>query len=144
MRVKIVINELFEHDYVEIHTKEVNKEISEAVLQLQNNTKVIPVNEDGKIKVLKQTEIYLVKSSEGSLIVKTKDKTYTLNKKLYEVPLLMGPDFMKISKSTYINLKHLDSVEATFGGVMRVNLKNNDKDYISRMYVKELKKYLKI
>ena len=74
---------------------------------------------------------------------KTKDKTYTLNKNFMKF-LVDGSDFMRISKSTYINLKHLDSVEATFGGVMRVNLKNNDKDYISRMYVKELKKYLKI
>ena len=57
---------------------------------------------------------------------------------------LLGSGFMRISKSTLINLKQINSVEPSFHGTMLVILKNGNKDYISRKYLPAFKKYLGI
>ncbi|HHT54760.1 MAG TPA: LytTR family transcriptional regulator, partial [Clostridiales bacterium] len=43
--------------------------------------------------------------------------------------------FIRISKSVLVNLKYLDCVEPSFGGIMLLVLKNGCKDYISRKYL---------
>ena len=49
---------------------------------------------------------------------------------------------MQISKSTLVNLSYLDSIEAGFNGTLLLKLKNGCKDYVSRKYLPEFKKYL--
>ena len=51
---------------------------------------------------------------------------------------------MKISKTTLINLKYIEGIEAAFGGMMLLIMKNGVKDYVSRRYLPDLKKYLGI
>ena len=71
-----------------------------------------------------------------------KAKVYSCSGRLYKIEELMGSGFLRISKSTIINLKYLDSVEPSFNGMMLVKLKNGSKDYVSRKYLPALKKYL--
>lgn len=142
MKVKIIINQDIKTPYIEIHTNKITDEIKAIQSQFLNDK--VALEDDGLIKILKPEDIYLIKSIEGKLNIKTKDKTYYSNKKLYEVPTLFGSDFMRISKNTYINLKNIDYVEATFSGLMKVKLLNNEVDYISRMYVKDLKKHFNL
>ena len=143
MKVIIMINETITEPFIEIHTNEITDEIKMIQSYFNKNKKVALADEE-VIKILKPEAIYLIKSIDGKLNIYTKDKTYYSNKKLYEVPTLFGSDFMRISKNTYINLKHIDFVEATFSGLMKVKLLNNQVDYISRMYVKDLKKYFNL
>lgn len=57
---------------------------------------------------------------------------------------ILGKDFMQVSKSAAINLKFLKSVEPYMNGVMVLNMKDGEKEYISRKYVPKLKEYLGI
>lgn len=57
---------------------------------------------------------------------------------------LLGNGFMRISKSTLINLKQISRVESSFHGAMLVILKNGNRDYISRKYLPAFKQYLGI
>ena len=61
---------------------------------------------------------------------------------MYELLDILGKDFMQVSKSAAINLKYLESVEPSFNGVMLLHMKNGEKEYISRKFVPQLKKYL--
>jgi DNA-binding LytR/AlgR family response regulator len=49
---------------------------------------------------------------------------------------------MQISKSTLINLSCMDCIEPGFSGTLLLKLKNGSKDYVSRTYLPEFKKYL--
>ena len=71
-----------------------------------------------------------------------KNCKYRSSKRLYELEKILGNDFIRISKSTIINLKEIDSVEPCFNGIMYIKLKNGTIDYISRKYLPNLKKYL--
>ena len=55
---------------------------------------------------------------------------------------MLGNEFMRISKATVVNLKMIDSVEPSFNAMMYLVMKNGCKDYITRTYLTEFKKYL--
>ena len=84
----------------------------------------------------------MLRMENEQLIVYCEKKEYLSTKRLYEMEKLLGSSFMRISKSTIINLKKISRVEPSFNGTMLIILKNGNKDYISRKYLPELKKYL--
>ena len=75
-------------------------------------------------------------------IIYTERKQYRSRKRLYEIGEQLGNQFMQISKSTLINLSCMDSIEPGFSGTLLLKLKNGCKDYVSRKYLSEFKKYL--
>ena len=83
----------------------------------------------------------MIVSKSRSVDVFCKEKQSVSKKCLYEFEGILRHDFMRISKTTIINLKQIDRVEPSFNGMLIV-LKNGKKDYISRKYLPEFKKYL--
>jgi DNA-binding LytR/AlgR family response regulator len=61
---------------------------------------------------------------------------------LFELEEDLGPDFMRISKSIVVNIRKIESVEAVFNGMMLLHMRNGSKEYVSRLYLPELKAYL--
>ena len=51
----------------------------------------------------------------------------------------MGNSFFRISKGALVNVNSPDIIEASFGGVFMLTLKNGCKEYISKKYLPELK-----
>ena len=84
----------------------------------------------------------MVRVEDETTVIYSKENKYKSRKRLKEIYAQVGDGFMQISKSTVINLKYLDSMEAGFGGTMVLKLKNGCKDYVSRFYLKALKQYL--
>ncbi len=76
--------------------------------------------------------------------IRISEKRYISGKRLYSYEEQLGGGFMRISKSTLVNLSFIDSVEPSFNGMMHLRLKNGCKDYISRKYLPAFKKYLGI
>lgn len=144
MKVEIKIEKNLKEPYAVIYTKEITSQINQIVLYMQAKNKVFPVSDGEKTRILKPEDIYLIKSEDNKLTIYDQKNQYTSNKRLYEVPQLLGNQFMRISKNTYININYLESVEVAFSGMLKMKLKNGLTDYISRMYVKELKNYLRI
>lgn len=67
---------------------------------------------------------------------------YVLGKPLYELEHLLGSSFVRVSKSTIVNIKRIDHVKAGFNGTMELVMKNGIKDYISRSFRKAFKERL--
>ena len=99
---------------------------------------------EGKIlaKMCIRDRIYMVRVEAGDTILFGKCSKYRSRKRLYELEKQLGKQFMQISKSTLVNLSYLDSIEAGFNGTLLLKLKNGCKDYVSRKYLPEFKKYL--
>ena len=145
MRLKIeikIVPEAVEPNLV-IYTSEITQELTQLAAAIKNATgKVLAVWENSRIVVLRPEEVYMVRVEDEKTLVYGKTQTFSCSKRLYEIAELMGGDFLRISKSAIINLKFLDSVETSFSGMMQVRLKNGSKDYVSRKYLPDLKKYL--
>ena len=142
MKVDLKISPDIIEPYIEIYADKVTDEIRELIDKLSASDNVITVTENDRIFVLKPSDIYMLRIEEEQLIVYCQQKKYFSGKRLYEMKNRLGDSFMQISKSTVINLKQLNQVEYSFNGTMLVLLKNGLKDYISRKYLPEFKKYL--
>ena len=147
MKVEINISEEINEPYAVIYTNEENAEIKRVAALIEDSTagsNIITVSDNERFFVLRPDEIYMIRVENEKTIVYSQTKKYSSGKRLYEFENLLGNSFMRISKSVLVNLKYLDCVEPSIGGMMLLILKNGCKDYISRKYLPAFKKYLGI
>jgi len=142
MKVKIEISGEYDPAYAVIYTKAVTEEIQKVSDLLQQDNGPVTAYSEDRLVVLQPEEIYMVRVEDETTVIYSKENKYKSRKRLKEIYAQVGDGFMQISKSTVINLKYLDSMEAGFGGTMVLKLKNGCKDYVSRFYLKALKQYL--
>lgn len=145
MRVDINISEEIKEPYAVIHTGQLTPEIAELsreISQFQTNKSVIIGYKDENMVVITPEKIVLIRVENEKVYLIVENDTYRVSKRMYELLQLLGKDFMQVSKSAAINLNYLKSVEPSFNGVMLLHMENGEREYISRKYVPELKKYL--
>lgn len=146
MKVDINISGDVKEPYVVIHTDKMSEEISKLaqdISEYASGDRIIGNVED--TMMILQAESISVISVENEKVYVTSDGVkYRVGKRMYELLEILGKDFMQVSKSAAINLKFLKSVEPFMNGVMVLNMKDGEKEYISRRYVPKLKEYLGI
>lgn len=143
MKVNIDISAEYKEPFAVIHTDKVTAEIQRAVDMLgTNETPVTAFRNEEDIVVLKPDEIYMVRVEDGDTIIYGAKSRYRSRRRLYELSEQLGSKFMQISKTTLVNLSYMDSIETGFSGTLLLKLKNGNKDYVSRKYLPDFKKYL--
>ena len=146
MNVKVELTSNIQEPCMVIYTNKITEEIT-ALLRLienQNQKDFIILQQEERYIVVKLQDIYMVRLEGKLVIIYGKTEKYYSKLRLYEVEEQLGSDFMQISKTTLINRKQIESVEPSFSGTMYLKLKNQSKDYISRKYLPDFKKYLGI
>lgn len=143
MKVNIDISAEYKEPYAVIHTDKVTEEIQRMIdIFSTSETPVTALQNEEDIVVLQPKEIYMVRVENGDTVIYGAKQKYRSRKRLYELAQQLGKQFMQISKTTLINLSYMDSIEPGFSGTLLLKLKNGDKDYVSRKYLPEFKKYL--
>ena len=143
MKVSIDISTEYKEPFAVIHTDKVTDEVQRAVDLLgANETPVTAFRNEEDIVVLKPEEIYMVRVEEGDTIIYGAKTQYRSRRRLYALSSQLGSKFMQISKTTLINLSYMDSIEPGFSGTLLLKLRNGNKDYVSRKYLPEFKRYL--
>lgn len=141
MKVEVDLSTTTVEPYVVIHTSEITEDIKKLSAYIQNLEKAIAVYDEENIVILKPEEIYMIVSKGRSVDVFCEEKQYVSRKCLYEFEDILRNGFMRISKTTIVNLKQIARIEPSFSGMLVV-MKNGKKDYISRKYLPGFKKYL--
>lgn len=143
MKVKVDISPEYKEAYAVICTDKMTDEIQRMVdLFSSTEQPITALANEEDIVVLKSDEIYMVRVEDKDTIIYTDRNRYRSRKRLYEVGQQLGSKFMQISKTTLINLSYMDSIEPGFSGTLLLKLRNGCKDYVSRKYLPEFKKYL--
>lgn len=143
MNVEIKLSTEIKEPYAIIYTNQLTEEINALAKTLEGRLDTpLTVKKDDKYHIILPEEIYMVRMEDQQVALYTQHAHYATNKRLYELEQHLGSDFLRISKTTLINLKQLDSVEPSFNGTMSLKLRNGCQDYISRKYLPALKKYL--
>ena len=143
MKVSIDLSAEYKEPYAVIHTDKVTDEITRIIDIFSNNdTPVTALQNEEEIVVLKPDEIFMVRIEGGDTVIYGDKQKYRSRKRLYELAEILGKKFMQISKTTLINLSGIDSIEPGFSGTMLLKLKNGNKDYVSRKYLPDFKRYL--
>ena len=143
MKVNIDISAEYKEPFAVIHTDKVTNEIQHMIdVFSTSEMPVTALQNEEDIVVLQPKEIYMVRIEDGDTMIYGAKERYRSRKRLYELAEQLGKQFMQISKTTLINLSYMDSIEPGFSGTLLLKLKNGNKDYVSRKYLPEFKKYL--
>lgn len=142
MKVKLNISDEYIDPEAEIRAAAVTEEVTAAVDFLKNPSRIVTAYTENDMVVLRQEDIYMIRVENERTAIYGKNRSYQSGRRLYELQKILGSKFMRISKSALVNLNYLDHVEAEFGGMMLLTLKNGSKEYVSRHYLPEFKKYL--
>lgn len=143
MKVSVELSTEYSVPYAVIYADKVTSEVQRMLDVFgRNETPITALQNEDNLVILQPDEIYMVRVEVGDTIIFGESRKYRSRKRLYELEQQLGQQFMQISKSTLINLSYMDSIEAGFNGTLLLKLKNGCKDYVSRKYLPEFKKYL--
>lgn len=71
--------------------------------------------------------------------IHTTNGIYTTRQRLYVLEKMLPDNFVRVSKSTLLNMDTVKSYKPLTGGLMFAAFPNEEGTYISRRYVKDLK-----
>lgn len=123
---------------------EIVTKLKKYVEQLNKEHSKMEVYKGEKSYYVEVESILFFETDDGKIIAHTKDDSYESKFKLYELEEKLPSYFIRVSKSTVLNVKHVYSIEKDLTSSSCVGFKNTYKTiYVSRRYYKELKNMLK-
>ena len=138
MKVKVEIDDTLNEDEIIIHTKEYSNEIKEWIDSFKSKSKIQFFKQDTEY-YMDLTTILFFESDNGMVFAHTKNDMFSVNQKLYELENLLPRTFMRISKSTIVNLQKIYSLSHSVSSHLITFQDSHKQVYVSRMYYKMLK-----
>ena len=146
MKVECKINPDCQESCAVLHIKKMTPSIAEIIKLLEKEDSVqgsLIANKDGKTYFLEPDSLELIRTEGREIVCYDKLKNrYTLARPLYELESLLGNSFIRVSKSTIVNIYRISHVCAAFNCTMELVMKNGVEDYISRSFRKSFKERL--
>ena len=144
MKVNLFVSRDIEEPHADIHTNELTDNITRAmsILESEDSNDMLAVKKGSDIALLEFSDVYMFRVENKQVKVYTDSSEYQVKKPLYQVEESLGSDFVRISKTTIVNLKKVERVAPSLKGMMFIQLKNGLKDNISRKYLPDFKQAL--
>ncbi len=144
MLTKITKTEKTNPEIVEIHCHKISDEVKEIVAFVKSRQgQLTGVIEDRQFEI-PVSDIFYIESVDNKSFLYTQEKVYETKYKIYELEeILREKRFIRISKSTLLNLMKISSIKPALNGRFTAVLYSGEETIISRKYVPEFKKALK-
>ena len=144
MKVNLFVSRDIKEPHADIHTNELTENVTKAISILENDDSndMLAVKRGSDIALLELSDIFMLRVEDKQVKVYTDNEEYIIKKPLYQLEENLNMDFVRISKTTIINLKKIERVAPSLRGMMFIQLKNGLKDNISRKYLPEFKQAL--
>lgn len=110
--------------------------------QILEDNFVFAARRGKEIVLLSYDDIYMFRVEDKRVKVYTENKEYFAKKPLYQIEENLDYYFVRISKSTIVNLRKVERVAPSLKGMMFISLKNGLKDNISRKYLPSFRELL--
>ena len=144
MKVNLFVSKDIEEPYADIHTDELTDNITKAmsILESDDSNDMLAVKKGSDIALLEFSDVFMLRVEDKQVKVYTEEAEYLIKKPLYQVEETLSSDFVRISKTTIVNLRKIERVAPSLKGMMFIQLKNGLKDNISRKYLPDFKQAL--
>ena len=151
MKVQLFVSKDLEESHAEIYTDVLTDNIQKAMVLLEDEdlegnidgkNSILAVKKGKDIVILEFDDIYMFRVEDKQLKVFTEKSEYLLKKPLYQIEGDLDSNFVRISKSTIVNMRKIERVAPSLKGMMFISLKNGLKDNISRKYLPDFKNAL--
>lgn len=144
MLTKITKAEKTQPEVVEIHCHKISDEVKEIVAFVKSRQGQLTGVIDDRQFEIALGDIFYIEAVDNKVFIYTQSKVYETKQKLYELEgVLKEKKFLRISKSTLLNLMKISSIKPALNGRFTAVLYSGEEIVISRKYVPELKKALK-
>ncbi len=144
MKVNLFVSKDIEEPHADIHTNELTDNITKAmsILESDDSNDMLAVKKGSDIALLEFNDVFMLRVEDKQVKVYTENNQYLIKKPLYQVEETLSSDFVRISKTTIVNLRKIERVAPSLKGMMFIQLKNGLKDNISRKYLPDFKNAL--
>lgn len=143
MRVRIEIDQALQEDEIVIRCARLNEHTQkayESLMDLSKETRRLVLYKDNIEYYLPVEQILFFETSENCIRAHTVDNMYQTGYRLYELEELLPGCFMRVSKSTILNVNHVYSITRNLTAASAVEFLNTHKQvFVSRYYYKPLK-----
>lgn len=150
MKIKVRTNISSEFQEIEvcINAPEKNEEVqrleNELLARNVNVIKQIIAMRNNDIFIINVSDVIMFFSEEKNNFCKTKDGIFLIKEKLYYLEdVLPSREFIRISNSTIINIKHVKCFNTSIIGRIVVKFKDGNEENVSRRRTAEIMKFLK-
>ena len=143
--MKISFNIDPEHPETEISVTcpSVTPEVETIMSMLRVLDRKLTVKKDGEVFLLNLEDILYLEAVERKCFVYTEKAVYESDSKMYELEQqLAASGFFRVSKSTLLSLKHIQSLRTDINHRIRITMDNGEKLIASRFYADELRERL--
>lgn len=145
MKITIETPRPGEEDEIIVRCAALDEQLMKLIYALKMQQDKITGYVEDKIVKLEPKEIYYFESVDNKVFAYTEKGVYEVRRKLYEIEeSFTHMDFLRISKSSIVNVAKIAYLRPIFNGRFEAKLKNGEKIIISRQYIVELKKKLGI
>jgi len=143
MKIKIEIDEKLEEEEILIRCPVLNETISrmyQEIAEFEKTYKNLILYKGNTQYYIPLHKILFFETSDSCISAHTTDDIYQIRLKLYELEEFLPGNFMRVSKSTILNVSHIHSITRNLTASSAVQLQNSHKQvYVSRYYYKALK-----
>lgn len=143
MKITIISPEPGQEDEIIIRCAHLDDRLMNLIQSLKAEKLKLTAYSDAGITIIDPRDVYYFEAVDNKVFAYCEKQVYEIRKKLYELEAdLANTDFLRISKSTIVDLSKVLHLSAVFNGRLEAKLKNGEKIIISRQYVPALKKKL--
>jgi len=143
MKIQIEVDEKILEDEVIIRCNQLNDEINQiqnVVNEIISKNKSIIFYKDNIEYYILLKEVLFFETEENNVFAHTLENVYQVKYKLYELEKLLPGNFMRVSKSSILNIDYIYSITRNITASSIVEFQNTYKKvYVSRNYYKPLK-----
>lgn len=143
MKVRIEIDESITENEVVIRCSSIDssiQKIQSAISNISAETKGLVFYKEDTEYYISLSKILFFETEDGKIYAHTADDMYIVKYKLYELQELLPDFFIRVSKSTILNMDKIYSISKNITASSVVQFENSYKKvYVSRSYFKTLK-----
>lgn len=142
MKIRVELDESIEEQEIIIRAPRFTPEISQLQSIITEATKATKALEffKGDTRIyLSLDEVLFFETDEKGISAHTKDDSYEIRYKLYELETMLPGFFMRVSKSTILNTKRIFAIDRSLYSSSVVSFRDTHKQvFVSRHYYKML------
>ena len=143
MKVKIDIDESLKEDEIIIRCSKLDEKtqkVYDALMNITKESKHLMLYKGNVEYYFPLEDILFFETTDNCVSAHTVNSVYETTYRLYELEELLPGHFMRVSKSTILNLNHIYSISRNLTASSEVQFMNTHKQvFVSRYYYKSLK-----
>lgn len=147
MKIKIDVDKQLNEDEIIIRCKNLDSNIiaiKKFINDIDANNQQFVFYKKDKEYYFSLNNVLFFETSDKGIDAHTNEDIYKIKYKLYELENILPNNFIRVSKSTILNINHIYSINHNITSSSTVEFHKSYKQvYVSRFYYKELKQRLK-